>query len=235
MPLVLALQQRSPPQWVPLQTRGWRLLGTPPLSGGAGGPAGIPQSGRAAQRTPNLPPRVLPKRAWLPVALGCPPKRGVAFPPTPGRKTESPRPYTHGSVCPPADAVAARKCLHGDDRSRAQGWKNTSGSGWWGEGPSGEGAPGMGGGEVSSPFTTEREAFKPRPFGSEGLVAMRGSAGVWHPGGHGTGCVTPWGAGIAGDLCHTRVMAKPCVVSPSPRAEAPFLSPQHRAPVSAQG
>lgn len=71
----------------------------------------------------------------------------------------------------------------------------------------------MGDGEVSSLFTSGREVFKQRPRGSEALVAaaMRG-----RPGGRGTECVTPRGAGIAGDLRHPRVMGEPCVVSPLP-------------------
>lgn len=86
---LLALQQGSPRQWVPLQARGWRLLGTPPLSGGAGGPAGIPQSGRAAQRTSNLSLWVLPRR--VPVALGCHPSRGWRYPPQPRQTHRHPR------------------------------------------------------------------------------------------------------------------------------------------------
>lgn len=195
----------SPSLWVPLQVRGWRLLRTPPLSGDAGGPAGIPQVGRAAQRTPNLSLWMLPKRVWLAVALECHPSGGWHYTPhTLDRHTEPPRPYTRGAVCPPADAVAARKCLHGDGRSRVRAWRNTSGSVWWGEGPSGEKAPGLGGGEVSSVSASGREAFKPRPRGSEALVAtaVRGRAGcgtrgdtaqsAGHPGAQGlqATCVT---------------------------------------------
>lgn len=142
---------------------------------------------------------------------------GRVTPPVPAETRSLPG-RAHGAVCPSADAVAARKCFHGDGRSRAQGWRNTSGSGWWGEGLSGEGPPGMGDGQVSSLFTSGREAFKPRPRGSEALVAsgMRGSPGVWHPRRDGTGCVTPRGAGTAGGLCHPRVAARPCVCPLSP-------------------
>lgn len=71
----------------------------------------------------------------------------------------------------------------------------------------------MGDGEVSSLFTSGREVFKQRPRGSEALVAaaVRG-----RPGGRGTECATPRGAGIAGDLRHPRVMGGPCVLSPLP-------------------
>lgn len=39
---------------------------------------------------------------------------------------------------------------------------------------------------------------------------------MWHPGGRGTKCLTPRGAGSAGDLCHPQVMARRCGVSPLP-------------------
>lgn len=143
------------------------------------GPAGIPQSGRAAQRTPNLSLWCLPQtqEGLAAGSSGVSLKRGWRYPsPTEPR---SPRAVHSGAVCPPAAAVAARKCLHGDGRSRAQGWRNTSGSGWWGEGPSGEGAPVMGDGNGYSLSASEREAFELRPHGSVALVAtaMRGRPG----------------------------------------------------------
>lgn len=109
--------------------------------------------------------------------IGVSPKPGGALFPRPNHGT--PGPYARGAVCPPAAAVAARKCLHGDGRSRAQGWRNTSGSGWWGEGPSGEGAPEMGHGDGYSFSASGREAFEQLPRGSEALVAtaLRGRPG----------------------------------------------------------
>lgn len=182
MSLVLALQQRSPSQWEPLQVRGWRLLENRRSLGMRRVLPASPSRGRqpSAPQTSLSGVSLSDQRGsgtqwhWGVTQAG-----GGVTPRAPRPKHRAPGPSARGAVCPPADAVAARKCLHGDGRSRAQGWRNTSGSGWWGEGPSGEGALEMGDGEASSLPASGREAFKPRRRGSEALVAaaVRGRPG----------------------------------------------------------
>nr|XP_014127232.2 serine/threonine-protein kinase Nek8 isoform X1 [Zonotrichia albicollis] len=95
---------------------------------GCGGPAGpAVWAGSPAHLKPLCPVSLSHTQEGL--AAGgteVSPKRGWRYPPTEPR---SPPAVHSGAVCPPAAAVAARKCLHGDGRSRAQGWRNTSGSG----------------------------------------------------------------------------------------------------------
>lgn len=58
--------------------RGWRLLRAPPLSGGAGGPAGNPPVGAGSPAHPK--PLSLGAVQVGPGGIGVPPKRGLALP-----------------------------------------------------------------------------------------------------------------------------------------------------------